>query len=692
MATRSPLLNALPQARYLGTKDESQRSVGRDPVRYPVHMPLFFTFASWGTEDAIPGVGSALLEEFGTEFTDPRSKFATHATPFINLMQKNANQMLIKRLKPEDAKAPATLVLGLDVCESNEVPVYETDDKGYYKFTEDGARTKKDSEKVDGFVAKWVLIENTEGHMGKQVEKTGSFQINSTQSKIIPIIEFQAKYFGARGNNIGIKLSCPNKRSSSPVNAKLVDNQASRLYDIEFVELQAGQLTPTTIKNKYSEPATRFSFKEGAYDTLNSRDLFIDDMLLDQYQNLKTDPKQYGLIGRVHVYHDNLNALLAKVWKKEKAKNDQFAKLPEDAFHLINFVTGTDMEGRPYKTFVMGDDQDTTNGKGLTMNERAVHYLSGSADGTMGNEAYDRLVKKELDNLGNSDVNWDDIAQYPFSEFYDSGFNNDTKASALKLLGLDRQDVNVTLSTYVSGEAALKVAEEASRLVVLNAKALNYPESEYWGTSTCRVTIVEQSGVSPDRRYKSRIPATYEIANMRSKYMGAGDGVFKSGFSYDTSPNNEVTQLEEMSTTFKPYAVREANWTNGATSFINKRRNLPFCPGVQTVYPDDTSVLNSDLNVRIVSHINRICYYVWTELTGSNLSDNELIKRSDDLISEMVRGIFDSKVIITPHTQLDERDKLRGWSWKCVVDAQLANMKTVSTNWVVARRLEENGV
>lgn len=687
MATRSPLLNALPQARFLGTKDESQRSVGRDPVVYPIHMPLFFIFSSWGTSDAIPGVGAALTEEFGTEFTDVRGKYATHVTPFINLMQKNANQMLVKRLKPEDAGDPATLVLALDICASNEVPEYETED-GYYKYGNDGALIETGT-KVTGHVAKWVLLKNTTGFVGRQTKTTGSFQIGTTQSQIVPIIEFQAKYFGARGNNFGVRLSCPNKQSFNPVNTKLVDAIKARLYDLEIVELQDGQLTPTTYKNKYSEPTTQFSFKQGAYDKINSRDMFIDDMLLDQYQNLTLDPKQYGPLGHVYVYHDNLAEILKDAWKKEKVKNDQYAKMDDDAYHMLNFVTGTDIEGRPYKTFVI----NTKASEGaLTLNERATHYLSGSSDGTMGNEAYDRLVKRELDNLGNLDVNWDDIAEYPFSEFYDTGFNDETKESIMKLLGLDRQDVNITLSTYVAGSQANTVSEEASRLVALNAKALNYPESEYWGTSTCRATIVEQSGISPDRRIKSRVPMTYEIANFRSRYMGSGDGKFKSGYGYDRSPNNEVKLLEEISTTFKPYNVRVANWTNGATSFISKRRKLPFCPAVQTVYPDDTSVLNSDINVRIVSHINRICFYVWTELTGANLSDNVLIKMSDDLIEEMCRDCFDNRAIITPKTQLDERDKLRGWSWKCVVEAQLPNQKTVSTNWVVAKRLEENGV
>ena len=131
-------------------------------------------------------------------------------------------------------------------------------------------------------------------------------------------------------------------------------------------------------------------------------------------------------------------------------------------------------------------------------------------------------------------------------------------------------------------------------------------------------------------------------------------------------------------------------WAEGGVWFQNKRRNVPFCPAVQTAYKDDTSVLNSDINMQIICEINYICFEVWTELTGSTrYTGEQFIARSDSLITERCRDRFDGRVTVTPRTTLTKQDKDRGWSWTCYVDAELPNMRTVARNTVVAHRIGE---
>ena len=129
-------------------------------------------------------------------------------------------------------------------------------------------------------------------------------------------------------------------------------------------------------------------------------------------------------------------------------------------------------------------------------------------------------------------------------------------------------------------------------------------------------------------------------------------------------------------------------WNNGICWAQYKDRRDQFVPAYQTVYEDDTSVLNAAMNMIIAVDIVKVCRAVWTELVGiTDLTDAQFIQRSNDKIAKAVAGKYDGRVTIVPRTYFTEADTKRGFSWSCDVDMYMGNLRTVGSFTVRANRL-----
>ena len=558
------------------------------------------------------------------------------------------------------------------------------------------------------YKAQWVYrhVERLGGQSKRQVD-------NKTE---YPIMEFEATWFGSQGNNLGFSLYAPTTQGIGGINEKTIRDQLSYLYRIEFYERANPYSTPTVIANNYGENYTTFSFKEGAFDKQNGNsDLFIDTMLLDQYRNL--DPvanraPTYGPFNAIHVYHDMINEIVEQIYEAEIKVNPRLKAIARDvhtqgvksaaeAAHLINFISGFDHEGVEYEAYeVDWSTTPFTNGEAMFFPSRSNRIFAlGGNDGVLSDEQFDKDVRNVFNKMGSSSESYkiEDMAQYPVRCFYDVGYTMETKMSMFRILGI-RPDVNLTMSPHdvITKRDRNALAEARSMksklayLKQLSLRAENYPESTIFGTSVMRCVFPTNIGRLMNSDWTRDVPSTIEIQEMRSRYMGSTQTRFTTGLHYDESPNNVVSLLKDLDDLAVFGSLREQMWAEGGVWFQNKRRNVPFCPAVQTAYKDDTSVLNSDINLQIVCEINYICFEVWTELTGTARYTNEqFVARSDALIAEKCRDRFDGRVIVTPRTTLTKQDLDRGWSWTCYVDVELPNMRTVARNTVVTHRIGE---
>jgi hypothetical protein len=191
-------------------------------------------------------------------------------------------------------------------------------------------------------------------------------------------------------------------------------------------------------------------------------------------------------------------------------------------------------------------------------------------------------------------------------------------------------------------------------------------------------------------QWRGLAPLTVEIAAKFAAYMSSGTGIWNDSLAPDVSPNNQVSTFRNVNATWKADPVRTRDWTNGLIWVQNfDRRNL-FFPALQTVYPDDTSVLNNVFNALIAIDLEKVCQQSWAELTGNTkLTSDQYIERSDELIRDKVKNKYDGRAVIVPRTYISAGDEARGYSYSCEVTMYANNMKTVGQFTIVARRRDD---
>lgn len=394
-------------------------------------------------------------------------------------------------------------------------------------------------------------------------------------------------------------------------------------------------------------------------------------------------------------------------------------KIEADGRYTTNFFTGIAWNAIPYESIRILTGPALTALKGTELKSTNVQYALGGSDGDTSLTNFELLVAQHCENYGDmivkrnpmgdvhpADVPLDfmDTAKWPQSTIWDTGFSTavqvpntvpqqfkNVKTALLVPMGR-RKDIWVALSTQDLTSDLNTPAEESSIAITLQNAARMYPESEYYGTKTCRAIVVGHAGMLLSSTWKTLAPMTIDLAAKVATYMGASNGAWKPGANFDISPKNMVTMFrtDSINAAFKAADVRNEDWNNGLIWVQNFDRRSLFYPGIQTVYDDDTSVLNSLFNIIAVCELEKVCERTWRELTGiQTLTVAQFIERSDNLIRSKVSNRFDDKFIIIPETYLTEGDEQRGYSWSCKVNLYAPNMRTVGTYTIVSRRIED---
>lgn len=677
----SAILNAAPKAILTGVKDESGGTLPVIPEQIPSHLPHVFLFAEKGPLEPQLVSGATATKIFGAKTFDYRSKYANHQTVLANTVNGNGNAMMVQRMKPSDANAPATIGLGLEIVEED-LTVYDRNPDGTYERDVNGDPIDSGTT-VSGHKARWITYETDAAGLGQMATSAGTLTNEADeQSTLYPIVELQVSDFGEHGNRKGIRLWAPTTNSSAPANEEVIYDQNAFLYRIQMIERPDAKSQPNVIQTISGSQNVEFSFKEGAINTKVDTELFVDQILLDAYRDLDNAPNQYGPFNGLHVYHDNLEIVLDMIYATEKAEQSEWPEEAEDGRHLVNLVGGQDVSGAPYHTFqIVGKEAG-----GIELTSASNHYAQGGGDGTLDLEEFDSLVANQVANYGDLEYSFMDSAMWPQSIIYDTGFTLETKKKLLTPIGR-RKDMMVVLSTQDASESQNSAEEESSMAIALRAAARMYPESEVFGTPVCRAVVVGHSGHLLNSQYKGLVPLTIELADKSSRFMGAGNGIWARDRGFDTAPYNQITMFKDVNCAYKPQNVYDKDWDAGLVWVQNFDRRSLFFPAVQTVYDDATSVLNSAINAFIVTEVEKVSERVWRRLTGtSKLTREQFVERSNNLISDLTEGRFDDRVIVVPNTYFTDFDEALGYSWSCDITLYMNNMMTVGTFTIIADR------
>lgn len=671
--------NAVPRIVFNGIRDRSRRAFIRPETTYAQHTPLLRLFTETGpTETTYVGDSDdGFAGIFGQMSLDPRSKYFNQQSLLALNLLGQGNGFYVKRLKPEDARNPARIIVAIDMVRDL-VPQTITRLSGfnYPSAVSDvsSGPVAAAAAMVEGWKARMVLIQDNSSEVGTQRVLPGDMvsSIDGTQSKQYPLFELPTSFFGALGNNLGMRIWPTNTVDPDGIDLQATEEFATRLFRVQFVELNQGLATPYVIKTKTDGDYVNVSFDEGVYSTLYDRNLGIKDTLIQEYED---DGIESGLtelfspFSEIFTYEQNINDVREFIWDAEKLVNPAFP----DAVGQIDFLTMTGLDGDPYKSVLL---EGALEG-GVVFGKNSTVFATQGSDGTTDLTNYVKLVDAENVNFGELDDQYENVALYQFGFLYDTGLPMSSKYKMMQTLS-KRKDLMCMFTTFVEGEEkGLTASEEASRAQALMTRLKAFPESVLFGTGVCRAMIVLQSGKILGSNYTKRVPQLFDVAMMWAKYAGAGNGILRPGFEMDVSPNNEVAFIKTLNVPFFNARTSANLWTNGATYSTTYDNRRQYYPCLRSVYQDDTSVLLSPVTVNICCVIMRMIHKVHAKFSGNAfLTKEQLVERCDQEILDRTRDLFGGRVDIIPKTEITGTDEQNGTSWTCTVTVAANNPRT----------------
>lgn len=691
------IVNAAPMVIDQGTDDHSRMVVRSSSLMSPQHLPKFYLFAEKGPigPNFIDLSTSTLTDVYGDDTFNVNTKYYTHQTPFAQVVASAGNNLVIHRLVPDDAKDVANVAFYLDVLPT-QVPIYDKNTDGSVKLDTNGDPiTKKDTNgddiTVNGFKVCWVtdFVVRDINHyeQGQLIVRNGVQVDGATQSQQYPIFEISAKDVGEYGNKLAVKLYPALQTDQYPFPTNFLNDSKIYPYYITIVRLidpETGKTRP--VLNGYGSQFSRFGTKKDAVDPTSG--LMIDFTKIVEEQYLNTTMGSASGIGKCYTYYDNLNQLVEQFYDSEKIITDTFRdsliNTTEQNYHGLNILSFTSSNGSPYQSIKVVDESNSVR---LTKNTNV--FLKGAFDGSVSESLMDTLVDQDMELYNDYTSEYNDIVLHPESIIYDTGFTLSTKKSLAKFISR-RKDTFVTLATFSHNNQASLIADQYSIGIALKTMMELYPESSTFGTPVMRGMIIGGSGEIVNHPYKKRVPLSYEIAYKSSRYMGASNGAWKNGYSFDRAPNSIITQLKNIDSGWVPAVTRNAMWSAGLNFALNYKIKTQFFPALQTVYEDDTSVLNSYFTAVAISYLNKIAHSAWREFTGSiGLTNAQLEEKVNAYVYEMVKDKFDDKFVIVPDAKVTEEDALRGFSWSLGIKIFSNNLKTVMTTHVESYRMSD---
>lgn len=674
-------LNAAPRAILQGVRDDSTRQLVAQAEQIPTHLPILWLLTERGdTEEAHVVSGDSAIRMYGRSSFVENSKYANHATVMYNRINGAGNSVMVQRLKPIGAEV-ASLRLSLDVVE-DQIPVYERGTDGKHTLDTDGNKIPTGAT-VTGHRIKWVAEVVPAGTFGSAATGTGTMSNGAGDpSTLYPIVDLKMPNHGDWGNRVGLRFSAPTIDSATPVNVNVIEDQLAYLFRLQIVEKPDARTAPNVIETRFGERTLDFALKPGAYNRWTEQELSADERILPMYQDLDTinTPPDFGPIGEMSWYHENIDGLLRNLYTAEAAVRT----LPEgdDAHFVMNFFTGVDWNNEPYESLVIEGPAEG----GLSLTPTNTVYALGGSDGDLTIESFDSLVKNQVENFGDLEIKYLDRLRYPLSAVWDSGFSLETKKALFTVMGR-RKDTFVVVGTQDASQPLNSPSEDSSIAVALRSAARLYPESDIHGTPACRAAIVAQAGKLISSLYRGHLPLTHELAQKIANYMGAGTQIWDTSAKPDVYPNNEIRFMKNVTNAYKPENVRAQDWANGLIWAQSSGRRSLFFPAMQTVYDNDTSVMNSLIVAMIAADLNKVADRVWRDLTGrTDLSPAQFLERSDEAIVRYTRNKYDGRVIIEPRTFFTNVDEVLGYSWSTEIKFYAPTMRTVNYVTIVADR------
>ena len=622
--------SGFPRPILQGVDDKSTAQVTYEPISDSQHLPLFFL----RTRKGPPGVtivnGGLFSTIYGSESLDLNTSYHNHQTEALKATLGAGNaSVAIKRIVGPNPK-----------------------------FSEYN-----------------IYLDTVKDLNGETQYKVTTTTKNTDPTKVNSLIKVSAKHVGDWGDEYGLSI-VPAHPTIQMVNAAKYNGF---IYELRVFKRDKSTGRKSLIYTNFREDKVMFSLNPDAPDS-TSNPYYLTNVVERVFGN--EDNPELNLFKKIEVDTDMLSNLHALLGNQKKTTANSLWSY--DILGTGGLVMASDL----VTNLSGGNDGYNDENKGYVTNR--VSNL----------EIYDSGVRLYCESMVDGHEVCD-MAKYPISNVYDTGFSLKTKLSFRNIMAI-RPDVWIGLSAFmvanhyldIDGSEAFEYEstvpqDEAINIATrLRTAFMLHPESEVYGTPTMRVLLTIQSGVHKKSGYNRRQSILVDLLEKISRYLGAGDGNWKTQYAFDEYPTNSLKDWTNVNYTYRSNQLKETCWDFGIIWVESNGTSSLFYPGYQTIYPDDTSTLNNIFTMMGCCYLNKVVHRVWAQVTGNGKDpDTLLADKISTLVEKEVIGKFDNRFKIEANTEFTPADKERGYSWTTSISIYSNVTPTVGVYKITTHRM-----
>lgn len=601
----------------------------------------------------------------------------------------------------EERDVPIMEERDVEIMEDREFPVMEERDVPIM-----GKRQVEDTEERDVEITEEKDVEIMEE---REVEKTELKYVpkkimvaHTTKSRMIPVFEIIASYFGSGYNNYGFSI---NSHYLEDFNSTLAKNLKLYPYTVSMYTRKNKKASPSIMKTLYydNEAELVLTNKVVKDPSLGAR-CDLSYVIAKEWFNEKDPIYPYvpNVFDSFRLYDKNFEEVLKAIFEAEKNSIEFEPKLYttdnaygksidwydfdaskiediEEQLGLFNPFTAKTSKNVRLQNVIISEDRPTLSGnlKEINMSANKPIFMDGGNDGNITDVAFEEAVVAELAKYADENSDVQELAYNVESTFWDSGFTLPTKLAIGDFISV-RKDTYVVLSTHVVGEKPLPLSKMRARGVSLDTNLRLNPESTFYGTPTCRGLIVGGAYHLSNSNYTEYVPLSYDLLVKTARFAGAANGKWKREYIFDHGDNAVIRTGTDIVPEFIPHGVKPALWSANLIYPQKVDRKNYFFPALQTVYGNDTSVLNSYFTIMALCTITKSGHKTWKHFSGAITFTNAQFKLAvEDYMIADLADRFAGIITATAICEITDKDKLRGYSYKLYGKLYANNMKTV---------------
>lgn len=690
------IINGVPGVEFLGTDDRSGRLLITDNSTSPQHIPLFYIFSSKGGEEKETMNSNLVTSYYGERTFDPKDSFTNHQTLLLESVIKHNDKVCVKRLLPSDVNIKANATIYIDILETD-VPNYKRDSFGAILRNSNGEKVLDADSSIPGLKIKFIKETSNEVGFLPSI-KEGTMVDGAKHSTMYPLFKFEAFHYGSEYNNIGFNIS------DVTINDYIRDiNESSKSlsYNLSLFKRKDTSNTGVVQRTLSGSPYEVFSLKSGAINVNSNSEYDLNNVFYKPWYNETEYDKQvvFRDYSPVIVFEDNIKTVQTKLMNSEKKYISGVDKVFDDGFgdtlswydfttdveadyikeiFMLNPFTLKSTKGVPYQSIVFSTEAPVSipNCKEINMSLNVPIYLENGNDGTMTDAEFERLVLLDVEKYNDPNSDYMELAVNEENTFYDTGFSMTVKKKLVDFVKY-RKNTVLFLSTHLNKLTSIvPLMDHSSVAMSLKANLALAPESIYFNTPVSRVSITMGTGVLDYYTKKKRISQVYELAMILSKLAGSINGKWDATHYPSSYPSNKLSYLTDLEPKNIPTVYKTSLWSSGLIWSQKYETGVYIFPGMQTVYEDDTSILNNITTQLVISSCVTLANKAWLNFTNNtDLSEAQFIDAVTEFLSKKIEAIGFHGFTVIPEVIITDADRNRGYSWKILTKIYGENMK-----------------